>query len=118
MSHAIRQLAGRHPDLGDSALVIAATAELGLDAPGPDGELFAVTAAYLEQLSRAQLLRVAASCGVPEADPGMKKAELVDTILLAPDRDPAWWPPELTFAPKAEILAALAPAAARPDAAE
>ena len=120
---------GEIPDLGDTPLVVAAAAELGLTGVD-DAELFTPTAAYLEQMPRAQLLRVAGACGVT-VDPGMKKAELVDTILLSIDRDPAWYPPELTFASKPEILAAIAaprdkPAgqgptpekAARPEAAE
>jgi ParB/RepB/Spo0J family partition protein len=100
---------GYSPDLGDSELVIAVAEETGADVVD---EPFAMTAPYLELMPAAQLRRVALACGVSEIDAGMPKTELVDAILLSPDRDPAWYPPELEFAPKAQILAAIAPPAA------
>ena len=106
---------GNDPDLGDGELAVAVAEELGVAQPA---EPFVPTPAYLERLSRAQLRRIAASCGVTEAAAAMKKAELVDQILLAPGRDPAWQPPELTVAGKAEILAAIAAKPAEAEAAE
>ena len=99
---------GYAPDLGDSELVIAAAEELGLEADQP----FAMTAAYLEQMPAAQLRRVAAQCGLGPQPADAPQGELIDTILLSADRDPDWYhPPELAFAPKAQIVAALAPPA-------
>ena len=106
---------GNDPDLGDGELAVAVAEALGVAQPA---EPFVPTPAYLERLSRAQLHRVAASCGVTEAAAAMKKAELVDQILLDPGRDPAWQPPELTFDGKAEILAAIAAKPAEAEAAE
>lgn len=102
---------GYSPDLGDSELVIAVAEETDAALNGPDREPFAMTAQYLELMSAAQLRRSALACGVSEIDAGMPKNELVDAILLSPDRDPAWRPPELEFAAKAQILAAVAPPA-------
>jgi len=102
---------GYEPDIGDSPLVVAVAGELGLGAEEP----FGMNAAYLERLPRAGLLRVARACGALEAvSTHAKKGELVDAILFADDRDPAWYPPELKFALKAQVLAELGagPAAA------
>lgn len=99
--------AGFNLDLGDSELAIAIAEETGI-ARRPLN--FTLSSVYLERLGREQLVRVARACGVKQPL-GEARGEIIDTILLSPDRDPAWFPPELTFATKAEILAGLTTAA-------
>ncbi len=95
---------GYTPELGDSELACAvADAALGREIIREPP--FPLTPAYLEALSREQLARLARDAGIGEPVAGLKKSEMIDTILLDPGRDAAWFPPELKFAPKAEIEA-------------
>ena len=105
---------GYSPELGDSELAIAIAETLGV----AELEPFTLTSAYLERLSRDQLARVADQANVKDWVANLKKGEMIDIILLDDGRDPAFYPPELKFAPRAAIEAELARAAKTTAAAE
>lgn len=87
-------------DLGDTPLAIAVADAVNVERPSG----WTMTAAYLESLGVEQLRRVAAAVRVP-LDDGMDASEIIDRILLAPELDTAWSPPELHFGPTAALVA-------------
>jgi ParB/RepB/Spo0J family partition protein len=94
---------GYQPDLGDSQLSIAVAEACGIEPPGKLGD-FDMSTAYLERLSKDRLAHVAKGAGVEEDVAPLTKSMAIDAIALSSTRNPAWFPPELHFGTRPELM--------------
>lgn len=90
------------PVLGDDPLAIAAAETLGVSLAGD----WRPSEAFLNKYRKPRLEQMARELK-PHAEPSAKKPDIIADIVACPSRPDDWLPVELTFASRADMLAAI-----------